>query len=159
MKTASIAPSSAGQRRKIIQQFFGVFYCFCLLFLLPRKFLGFLNPFCSLPVLHRTESHVHFDRVELRVEIARNREADKKRVQHAELGAYLAPRMMMAGRDNRMGEKLFFIMLYFSIIIMLHLSVVVVVVVFHPLCHSLAHSKFMAMARSPQCFILFYDFI
>lgn len=113
MKTASIAPSSAGQRRKIIQQFFGVFYCFCLLFLLPRKFLGFLNPFCSLPVLHRTESHVHFDRVELRVEIARNREADKKRVQHAELGAYLAPRMMMAGRDNRMGEKLFFIMLYF----------------------------------------------
>lgn len=50
---------------------------------------------------------------------------DKKRIQHAELGAYLAPRMMMAGRDNRMGEKLFFIMLYFSIIIMLHLSVVV----------------------------------
>lgn len=45
------------------------------------------------------------------------------------LGAYLAPRMMMAGRDNRMGEKLFFIMLYFSIIIMLHLSVVVVVFV------------------------------
>lgn len=79
----------------------------------------------------------------------------KSGLQHAELGAYLAPRMMMAGRDNRMGEKLFFIMLYFSII-MLHLSVVVV---FHPLCHSLAHSKFMAMARSPRCFILFYDFI
>lgn len=123
MKTASILRVRGPDRDgELFNNFPEFFYCFCSLFLLPRKFLGFLNLFCSLAVLHHTESHVHFDRVESR---SHGTEGGQKRIQHAELGAYLAPRTMMAGRDNRMGEKLFFIMLYFSIIIMLHLSVVV----------------------------------